>query len=229
MVVRLQLESGEILERSETNITIGSSTSCQIVIANDRRVAPVHATLRKLGDRWLIESSEPPQVCVDDSAPAQRHWLQSEGQVIRLTLSGPQIIFQPAENGLERTGQKSSSSELRLVESNDPACDKHESETPKPSERRISPTQLNPSIGVKSSGGVQSSEMPDSPPCGVRSPFSIEQKQLAAGMLIFALLLIAFTLGSRTIDTSGSPKVQAAKTGDQKPQSVADLKQVPLQ
>jgi hypothetical protein len=95
MSIRLLLESGEVVERSETSIAIGRSNTCQVVLENDDRIEPVHLTLRKMGNRWLAESSAPSQVCVDNSGPMQRHWLQNEGQVIRLTPNGPTIVFQP--------------------------------------------------------------------------------------------------------------------------------------
>lgn len=108
MSVRLLLESGAVLERGESSITIGSSAECQIVLPNDERISPVHATLRKIGNRWLIESSGAPQICVDDSSPLQRHWLLKAGQVIHLTPDGPTLVFQPpdslmaAERGIEQ-------------------------------------------------------------------------------------------------------------------------------
>lgn len=95
MSVRFQLESGEVLEREETRITIGSAPSCQIVFENDRRVIGVHAVVRKMGNRWLIEGEGLAQVSVGDSEPAKRHWLASDGLTIRLTPNGPNLIFQP--------------------------------------------------------------------------------------------------------------------------------------
>lgn len=96
MAVRFQLESGEVLEFNETSLTLGSSPSCHIALTDDDRVGEIHATIRKMGNRWLLETAKSLLVSVDNSVPAQRHWLQTAGQVIWLTPTGPRIVFQPA-------------------------------------------------------------------------------------------------------------------------------------
>lgn len=94
-MLKLLLESGELVELTGSAITIGSKPGCHLVIENDRRIRDIHVTLRRIGDRWLAESTIPPQVSVDDLGPALWHWIQTPGQVLHLTPNGPDIVFQP--------------------------------------------------------------------------------------------------------------------------------------
>lgn len=72
---------------------LGQSSECEIRLT-DARVLPVHATIRKVADRWVVEAAGDWCLQVGELAPARLCWLKP-GDRVRLTESGPAIVFEP--------------------------------------------------------------------------------------------------------------------------------------
>lgn len=74
---------------------IGRDTACAVALPEDARLAARHAALRMVGGRWLIEARADSLLQVGSAAPARLGWL-NDGDVIRLTPSGPELIVNPS-------------------------------------------------------------------------------------------------------------------------------------
>ena len=81
-------------ELSGDEIVIGRGTSAQLSLPNHPQLDERHAVLRLVAGRWLIESLGEHTLLIGDGRPVRYGWL-SEGDVIRLTESGPSLTFQP--------------------------------------------------------------------------------------------------------------------------------------
>ena len=75
-------------------ILIGRDTACAISFPEDARLAARHAALRIVGGRWLIEARAGSMLQVGNAAPSRLGWL-NDGDVIRLTPNGPELIVNP--------------------------------------------------------------------------------------------------------------------------------------
>ena len=73
---------------------IGRDPACTIALPDDSRLAARHAALRQVGGRWLIEARADAMLQVGNSAPSRLGWL-NDGDVVRLTLNGPELIVNP--------------------------------------------------------------------------------------------------------------------------------------
>ncbi len=73
---------------------IGRDTACAIALPDDSRLAARHAALRMVGGRWLIEARADSMLQVGSNPPSRLGWL-NDGDVIRLTTNGPELIFNP--------------------------------------------------------------------------------------------------------------------------------------
>lgn len=79
-------------EFESDSVGIGRAASNHISLPDDERLEQRHAILRHAGGRWIIESCEGGPVCIGDGRPVRVALLNS-GDVIRLTESGPDILF----------------------------------------------------------------------------------------------------------------------------------------
>jgi hypothetical protein len=75
-------------------ITIGSDPGSTVVLADDARIKPRHAVIRKVEGLWRVEARDADSIQVGRSAPGRVHSL-NPGDIIRLTAKGPEITFQP--------------------------------------------------------------------------------------------------------------------------------------
>ena len=73
---------------------IGRDAACVIALPDDDRLAARHAALRQVGGRWLIEARADSLLQVGGAAPSRLGWL-TDGDVIRLTPNGPELIVNP--------------------------------------------------------------------------------------------------------------------------------------
>lgn len=73
---------------------IGRDPSCAIALPDDSRIAARHAALRMVGGRWLIEARADAMPQVGNNPPSRLSWL-NDGDVVRLTPNGPELIFNP--------------------------------------------------------------------------------------------------------------------------------------
>ena len=93
MAITIQLPSGESLCFEGTTVLVGSDSSCDIQIS-DAELEPQHARLRKVANRWMVESQGDWPIQAGDSGPGRSCWF-TVGDVIRLSPSGPDIVIQP--------------------------------------------------------------------------------------------------------------------------------------
>lgn len=89
---------------------IGRDAACAISLPEDSRLAARHAALRMIGGRWLIEARGDAMLQVGTEAPSRLGWL-NDGDVIRLTPGGPELVFNPPPVAVaDSTPSKSSTS-----------------------------------------------------------------------------------------------------------------------
>ncbi len=93
MSITIQLPSNERKVFDTTSILIGSAAVCDIQLAELR---PQHAKIRKLANRWMVESLGDWPVQSGENEPGKRCWLKS-GEHVTLTPDGPALVFQPSE------------------------------------------------------------------------------------------------------------------------------------
>jgi pSer/pThr/pTyr-binding forkhead associated (FHA) protein len=96
MPVKLMVER-QTLSFETDAIGIGRDPDNQVALPNDPRLAPLHAIIRHVNGRWIVESREGGPIRVGNGRPTQFAWL-NPGDVIHLTESGPQLVFEPSSN-----------------------------------------------------------------------------------------------------------------------------------
>jgi hypothetical protein len=95
MTITIKLPSGERREISQERILIGRGARCRICLPDAGHLQSEHARLRKIADRWMVESRGDWLIRVGNDAPAKFGWLKT-GDVIRLSQDGPELVFEPA-------------------------------------------------------------------------------------------------------------------------------------
>lgn len=93
MPIKLIVERQTLCFNSEV-IEIGRDPENQIALRDDLRLAPRHAVLRCVNGRWIVESRDGGLISVGSGRPTQFAWL-NPGDVIHLTASGPELVFEP--------------------------------------------------------------------------------------------------------------------------------------
>ena len=96
MPVKLIVER-QTLSFETDAIGIGRDPDNQVALPNDARLAPLHAVIRHVNGRWIVESRDGGPIRVGNGRPTQFAWL-NPGDVIHLTESGPQLVFEPSSN-----------------------------------------------------------------------------------------------------------------------------------
>ena len=94
MPVKLIVER-QTLSFETDAIGIGRDPDNQVALPNDVRLAPLHAIIRHVNGRWIVESRDGGPIRVGNGRPTQFAWL-NPGDVIHLTESGPQLVFEPS-------------------------------------------------------------------------------------------------------------------------------------
>jgi hypothetical protein len=74
-------------------VGIGRGPENQFSLPDDLRLAPSHAILKPINNRWIIESRDGGPVRIGSGRPVQFAWLNS-GDVIQLTEAGPELVFE---------------------------------------------------------------------------------------------------------------------------------------
>ena len=82
------------LDCSGSVISVGCDPRCGISFMGDSRLAPKHAHLRSVAGRWLIEATAGRTIRVGLGRASSLAWL-AVGDVIHLTETGPELVFQP--------------------------------------------------------------------------------------------------------------------------------------
>lgn len=96
MAIMVQLPSGRTLVVESSAATIGSDPGCDVALPEDGQVQPRHARIKKVANRWMIESEGDWLIQVGNGVPGRKQWLKPN-DTIRLTESGPCIVFHSAE------------------------------------------------------------------------------------------------------------------------------------
>lgn len=91
MTIVLQLPSDQEVTLDSSSAVIGRDSGCQVVL-NDNRVQPIHATIKKVANRWLIQSEGEWLLRVGNGVPGGKCWLTT-GDRIFLSESGPSVVF----------------------------------------------------------------------------------------------------------------------------------------
>src|SRR4051812_26949464 len=102
-------------------IRIGTALDNEISRPGDTRLAPVHALVRYINGRWIVESSSRDQVRIGDRRPVPFAWLNS-GDVVRLTASGPELIFESLTPISLPTDDSPGESQPRVTEKKSPVA-----------------------------------------------------------------------------------------------------------
>lgn len=120
MLISLTLDHQAYRFDSDTiPIRIGTAVENEISRPNDARLAPLHAVVRSINGRWMVESSGKEQIRIGNRRPVPFAWL-NPGDVIRLTESGPDIIFEPLVP-LSLPTDNSPAEQSQLPEQNSPS------------------------------------------------------------------------------------------------------------
>ncbi len=92
MAIVLRLATGQQVTVQRDTATIGQDRSCDLAIAGVPGIRPIHATIMKLRDKWMIESPGDWLLQVGGGTPGRALWLKP-GDAIRLLQAGPEIVF----------------------------------------------------------------------------------------------------------------------------------------
>lgn len=113
MATVFRLPGGDLAATDDEPIWVGTDAACTVRLPEDGRVQPRHARVRRTAGRWLVESLGDWPVQVGSGPPSRLGWL-TPGDVIRLSASGPDLVFQPATAPLPPTPPPASADELTL-------------------------------------------------------------------------------------------------------------------
>lgn len=107
MAITIALPSGDCVRIDDSTIIIGQDKACDVSLPGETALHPQHAKISRIAGRWLIESLGDWFVQTADTPPGRKQWLKP-GDSIRLTESGPTIVFEPT-NATHRTTAPSES------------------------------------------------------------------------------------------------------------------------
>ncbi|MGA2067514.1 MAG: FHA domain-containing protein [Thermoguttaceae bacterium] len=88
----LQLPSGKRMALPADAATIGQDPACDVALPRQSQVQPRHARIRKVANKWMIESAGDWLLQVGAGVPGRKLWL-NPGEVIRLSETGPELVF----------------------------------------------------------------------------------------------------------------------------------------
>lgn len=111
MATVFRLPGGGQAATDDDPIWVGTDAACAVRLPEDGRVQPRHARVRRTAGRWLVESLGDWPVQVGSGPPSRLGWLKP-GDVIRLSASGPDLVFQPAAAAVPQTPPAASESGL---------------------------------------------------------------------------------------------------------------------
>lgn len=92
MALSIETQNGKRITVEADSALIGRDSTCQIALPDEANLQPIHAKIRKVADRWMIEAQGDWQIQVGAGLPGRMSWLKP-GDIIRLTESGPEITF----------------------------------------------------------------------------------------------------------------------------------------
>jgi hypothetical protein len=95
MAIIVETPTGRRIAVGADSALIGRDGNCQIALPDEPALRPIHAKIRKVANRWMVEAQGDWQLQVGTGLPGRMSWL-TPGDVIRLTESGPELIFEEA-------------------------------------------------------------------------------------------------------------------------------------
>lgn len=95
MALTIRLYTGRRITVEADSVLIGRDRACQIALPDETALQPIHARIRKIANRWMVEAQGDWQIQVGTGLPGRMNWLKP-GDLIRLTESGPEITFEEA-------------------------------------------------------------------------------------------------------------------------------------
>lgn len=107
MSITIQLPSGEHVSLDNNNVLIGSESGSDVVIS-DQNVQSQHARIRKMAGRWMVESLGDWLIQAGDSEAGKTCWIQPTDE-IRLSPTGPVLVFQPKPTASDKTPETATS------------------------------------------------------------------------------------------------------------------------
>ena len=129
MAITVELSSGQRIVVESESATVGSDQSCDISLPDVKQLQPRHAQIRKVANKWMIESSGDWLLQVGDGVPGRKCWL-SPGDVIHLTESGPLLIFAPPDESSAQTDAGRRATETSVDRPKEPLKEERD-DTPK--------------------------------------------------------------------------------------------------
>jgi len=93
----IAMPSGERHNVEKSFIVIGSDPDCDIIFSEVSGLRGQHAIIRKVANRWLVESQGDWAIQVESMEPAKMCWV-SPGNRIRLSPDGPRLVFEPSSD-----------------------------------------------------------------------------------------------------------------------------------
>jgi hypothetical protein len=95
MAITIGMPGGKQVQVEADSALIGRDGNCPIAFPQEKGLQPIHARIRKVAGRWLVEAQGDWPIRVGDGLPGRMSWLKP-GDVIRLTEAGPEITFHDA-------------------------------------------------------------------------------------------------------------------------------------
>ncbi|QDV70798.1 hypothetical protein Poly24_45300 [Rosistilla carotiformis] len=95
MSVELSLDNGTRHVFAQGEIIIGCAANCNFIVPPIDGIHDQHAVIRRIANRWLIESCGPWTLTLGQTATDTRHWIHP-GDQIDLALRGPTLHFRAA-------------------------------------------------------------------------------------------------------------------------------------
>ncbi len=92
MAFTIETKNGKRIRVDAESALIGRDRSCHIALPDQPDLQPIHAKIRKVADRWMIEAQGDWQIQVGTGQPGRMNWIKP-GDVIRLTQTGLEITF----------------------------------------------------------------------------------------------------------------------------------------
>ena len=76
MAVTITTPTGTRIKVEADFALIGRDRSCQIVLPDDAGLQPIHAKIKKVANRWLVEAEGDWKIQVGKGLPGRMSWLQ---------------------------------------------------------------------------------------------------------------------------------------------------------
>ena len=93
MSIKIEISGRSPLIFTSDQIALGSDPSCAVSFPDASEIQPVHAVIKEVDGRWMIEACKAESPVVSNGQSARVHWLKP-GDVIQLTRNSPLVTFE---------------------------------------------------------------------------------------------------------------------------------------